>query len=124
MKGLLAAFVLILLPGVAAAQDAARAHMEACIRWEPADGEIQTVNLCNTPISIKVMGFDNQTIVQGDVPPGALFDSHVTLPQMAKGLMYTVCPAGYVPDIRFDFKNASQIMKSIYRCIPHERPDS
>ena len=41
---------------------------------------------------------------------------------LSGGWMFTACPAGYAPNIRFAVENKTAILNSLYNCLP-ARPD-
>jgi len=99
-----------------------RAHMEACVRWSVADGQYATRNSCDTPVTIKFMMLDDGRVVEGDVAPGGEFASGPLGNGIGGTMMFTVCPIGYVPSVRFAVENAEPIMVSLYNCLPTARP--
>jgi hypothetical protein len=123
IRAFLLSTTLLVTTGLAAAQEQpqSRAHMEACTEWEPEGGHIGTRNDCNRPVAIKFMAYDGSHIVEADVPPGAWFDSGVTAGEI-EGFMFTVCPVGYAPSVRFTVENAKPIMASLYNCLPIDKP--
>jgi len=118
MKYVLSCAFLILAAADAAAQPV-KAHMEACTRWGYADGEFGTRNSCDTPLSMLFMTLGDQRILEREVPPGAWFGSAVDISQ---GWIFTACPVGYAPSVRFSAENKDVITVSLYNCRP-ARPD-
>jgi hypothetical protein len=119
---LLAPLSLVAAAGLAAAQSPSRAHMEACTQWHFQGGNIGTRNDCDRPVAIKFMAYDGGHVRDADVPPGGWFDSGVA-PGTIGGFLFTVCPAGYVPSVRFSPENATAIVESLYNCRPLGKPD-
>ena len=108
------------LAAAAADAQSVRAHMEACTRWGHAGGEFGTANSCDTPIVILFMTLGDQRMIEREVPPGAWFGTPADL---AGGWMFTACPVGYVPNLRFAVENKDAILVSLYNCLA-SRPDS
>jgi len=102
------------------AQERPKAHMEACTQWNIPGAHISTRNDCNRPVSILFMDYGDRHVVEGDVPPGGLFDSGASGP--SSGFMFTVCPLGYIPSVRFTIENRQTIEDSLYNCLPRDRP--
>jgi hypothetical protein len=119
-RAALAVMTLSLLPLPLAAQERPKAHMEACTEWNLAGAHIGTRNDCNRPVSILFMDYSDRHVVEGNVVPGGLFDSGASAP--SAGFMFTVCPAGYVPSVRFSFENRQTIEDSLYNCRPRDKP--
>jgi hypothetical protein len=116
----LAAFALALLPLAPAAQQRPKAHMEACTEWNAGGAHIATRNDCNRPVTVMFMNYSDRHVVEGDVEPGGWFDSGARAP--SAGFMFTVCPVGYIPSVRFSLENRSTIEDSLYNCLPRDRP--
>jgi hypothetical protein len=112
---LLACAVILLMASNAAAQQV-KAHMEACTQWARAGSGVGTRNSCDRPISILFMALVDQHVVERDVAPGAWFESGAT--DLSGGWMFTACPVGYVPNIRFAAENKTAILDSLYNCLP------
>ena len=121
---LLAAGALLGAPGAMAQvpPQESRAHMEACVRWTYAGGEYSTRNSCDRPVTIMFMVLDEGRTVEGDVAPGGRFTSGAIAGDGNGTMMFTVCPAGYVPSVRFVRENAEPILVSLYNCLPLGRP--
>ena len=110
--------ILAILFAVAAAGAAAqpvKAHMEACTRWGQAGSQHGTYNSCDAPVVILFMAFADTGVVEREVPPGAWFGSAADL---SAGWMFTACPVGYAPNIRFALENKDAILDSLYNCLP------
>jgi hypothetical protein len=112
---LLACALALLAAGNAAAQQV-KAHMEACTEWGRAGGAFGTRNSCDRPISILFMAFADQHVVERDVPPGAWFGP-AAASDLSDGWMFTACPVGYAPNIRFAIENKTAILVSLYNCL-------
>ena len=118
MKGrllLCAAFLAAAVP--AAAQKSSKAHMEACTVWSYGGDQVGTRNDCDRPVTIMFMAFSDQRVVEADVPAGGWFDSGVSA-AAADGFIFTACPVGYMPSVRFSMENRVQIAESLYNCVP------
>jgi hypothetical protein len=97
-----------------------RAHMEACTRWGHAGAGFGTANSCDTPIVILFMELGDQRVIEREVPPGGWF----SVPGDLSGTwMFTACPVGYAPNLRFAVENKDAILVSLYNCLG-ARPDS
>jgi hypothetical protein len=102
-------------------QPQSRAHMEACTEWKPEGGHIGTRNDCNRPVSIKFLAYGGTQVMEADIPPGGWFDSGI--PEgLVEGFIFTVCPVGYTPSVGLSMKDKTQIMESLYNCLPVVRP--
>ena len=112
--------VLAAMAAAGAAAQPVRAHMEACTRWDHAGPEFGTRNSCDSPIVILFMALGDQRVVERQLPPGARFGSAADL---SAGWMFTACPVGYAPNVRFALENKSAILDSLYNCLP-ARPDT
>ena len=75
MARLLLSLLLLLLAGNAAAQYPAKAHMEGCLVWTVAKGNLVVRNECSRPLTLMFMSFDDGRTVQSEVAPGAWFDT-------------------------------------------------
>lgn len=110
--------VLLVAVVPATAQKSSKAHMEACTVWNYGDGDrVGTRNDCDRPVTIIFMAFSDQRIVEADVPAGGWFDSGVSA-AAADGFIFTACPVGYMPSVRFAMENRVQIAESLYNCVP------
>ena len=112
--GTLCGAVLALAAADVAAQPV-KAHMEACTRWGHAGAEYGTRNSCDSAVVILFMALGDQHVVEREVPPGAWFGSAADL---SAGWMFTVCPVGYAPNLRFSVANKDAILDSLYNCLP------
>jgi hypothetical protein len=112
----------VLLAASHAAAQQVKAHMEACTEWGRAGSAFGTRNSCDRPISILFMALGgDQHVVERNVPPGAWFGPDAAT-DLSGGWMFTACPAGYAPNIRFAVENKTAILNSLYNCLP-ARPD-
>ena len=121
MRRLALAAMLAIAAGPASAQQAV-AHMEACTDWDFADGSFGTRNSCARPVAILFMTLAEQRIVQHDVPAGARFDAGASARDLQRGWLFTACPVGYLPNVRFSVANGQTILDSLYNCLPAGRP--
>ena len=112
---------LLLLAGSAAAQYPARAHMEGCLVWSVAKGNLVVRNECSRPMTMMFMSLDDQHVVQGEVAPGGWFDTGRVAGEAE--FMFTACPVGFIPSVRFAIENKTPIRESLYNCQPG-RPDA
>jgi hypothetical protein len=116
---------LIAVPALATAQQkVSRAHMEACVRWVATAGQYLTLNSCDTAISIQFMTLYDGRVVERDVMPGNQFESGPLDPAKPTEMVFTVCPVGYRPSVRFARENAETISESLYNCLPLGKPGS
>jgi hypothetical protein len=113
----LLACALALLSASDAAAQQVKAHMEACTEWGRAGSAFGTRNSCDRPISILFMALADRHVVEVDVPPGAWFGPDGAT-DFADGWMFTACPTGYAPNIRFAVENKTAILDSLYNCLP------
>jgi hypothetical protein len=111
----LLAYALVLLMATDAAAQQVKAHMEACTEWSRAGSGVGTRNSCDRPIRILFMALADQHVVERDVAPGAWFESGAS--DLSGGWMFTACPVGYVPNIRFAAENKTAILDSLYNCL-------
>ena len=121
MARFLLALVPLMLAGPAAAQYPARAHMEGCLIWSVAKGNLVVRNECSRAMTLQFMSFDDQHVMQSEVAPGAWFDTG-RRPGEAE-FIFTACPVGFVPSVRFAVENKKAISESLYNCQPG-RPDA
>jgi hypothetical protein len=99
----------------ASAQEATHAHMEGCLIWS-GSGAVATRNECSRPIALQFMTFDDQQVTTIDLPPGGRFISDVQWGESG-GFLFTACPLGYRPNVRFALENKDVIGPSLYNCI-------
>jgi hypothetical protein len=121
MARLVLCLVLLVLAGSAAAQYPARAHMEGCLVWGAARGNIVARNECSRPMTLKFMTYDDGKAVETEVAPGAWFDTGRRPGEVE--FMFTACPVGFEPSVRFAIENKQPISQSLYNCQPG-RPDA
>ncbi len=112
----LLACALVLLMATDAAAQQVKAHMEACTQWGRAGSGVGTRNSCDRPISILFMALADQHVVEREVAPGAWFDSGAAS-DLSDGWMFTACPVGYAPSVRFAAENKTAILDSLYNCL-------
>ena len=116
MPRLLLASLLLLLASGALAQYPAKAHLEGCLVWGVAKGNLVVRNECSQPMTFMFMSLGDGRVVQSEVAPGAGFD---TGRRAGEGeFMFTACPVGYVPSLRFAVENKGPISDSLYNCQP------
>ena len=116
MRRLLLALSLLVLAGSASAQYPAKAHMEGCLVWSAAKGSLAVRNECSRPMTFTFMSFDDGKVLQSEVAAGAWFDTGLRGGEA--GFMFTACPVGYVPSLRFAIENKGPISDSLYNCQP------
>jgi hypothetical protein len=97
------------------AQEDVRAHMEGCLIWS-GQGPVGVRNECSRPIALLFMTFDEQQVVSAELPPGGRYISDAEWGQ-AGGFMFTACPTGYQPSVRFSIENKQAIGLSLYNCV-------
>jgi hypothetical protein len=98
-------------------------HMESCLAWDDTDGQWGAVNTCNAPMIILFMVLADGRMITQEVSPGGRFSSG----SKSTGIgpwMYTACPIGYAPSVRFSAENADVIVPSLYHCVRKGRPDA
>ena len=117
---LVLAAVLFAPAGTASPQQAYIGHMEGCFAWGIANGRIGARNECSRSINMKFMALADQHKVEADVPPGGWFDSG--LRDSSAEFMFTSCPVGWEPSLKFTIENKMAIIVSLYNCRPAERP--
>ena len=111
----LLAGVLLLAAARAGAQEAAMAHMEGCLVWNRG-GTVAVRNECSRPLALMFMDFDDQNVVTADIAPGAAFTSGAVWGR-SSGFMFTACPLGTRPSVRFAPENKETLGASLYNCI-------
>jgi hypothetical protein len=99
-------------------------HMESCLDWSHTDGQWGALNNCKGPTTIQFMVLADGPLITQDVPPGSRFNSGAPEPIGVNAWMYTACPVGYTPNIRFVPANADIIIPSHYHCVRQGRPDA
>jgi hypothetical protein len=112
------AAALVALASVTSAQEYI-GHMEGCFVWGTANGRLGARNECSRAITMKFMAFDDGHTVEADIPPGGWFDSG----SPGGSFMYTSCPVGWMPSLKFSIENKQAISVSLYNCLPG-RPNS
>ena len=104
----------------AQAQEQVRAHMEGCLAWG-GPGPVVVRNDCPRPISLMIMGFADQQPATTELAPGALYTA--PFEWNTAGFMFTACPVGFQPSVRFAVENKETIGVSLYNCVAG-RPSS
>jgi hypothetical protein len=97
-------------------------HMESCLEWGESDGQLEAVNNCTAPTTILFMVLAEGRVITQDVPPGGRFGSGAPEPVGPNTWMFTACPVGYVPSVRFSTDNADVILPSLYHCLRQGGP--
>jgi len=118
LRALLALAAVVAMP--AQAQEEVRAHMEGCLLWS-APGAIAVRNECGRPVSLMLMNFADQQTVAAELAPGGRFTS--PFDWSPAGFMFTACPVGFQPSLRFAIENKEAIGTSLYNCV-RGRPTS
>lgn len=110
----------LLTAAVAWAQPATHPHMEGCLVWSVIDGTVGARNECARAFTLLFMVLDSGGKVEAEIAAGGTFNSG-----MAPGptYMFTVCPVGYMPSVRFVPENQATIIDSLYNCVVG-RPDA
>lgn len=106
---------IVLAGGGAFAQEGSSAHMEGCLIWS-GQGTVGARNECSRPITLMFMILDGEEIVTTELSPGGRFISDAQWGQPG-GFIFTACPAGYKPNVRFAVENKEAIGLSLYNCI-------
>jgi hypothetical protein len=114
-RPLLLGSALLLAATAAAAQDQSRPHMEGCLVWN-SSGRIGARNECSRPITILFMAFADQRVIEAEVAGGGSFDTAARWGESG-GFMFTACPAGHAPSVRFSLENKTAIVESLYNCL-------
>jgi hypothetical protein len=112
---LLPGVLLLIIAASAAAQELTAAHMEGCLVWNRG-GNVSVRNECSRPLALTFMDFDEQRVVTADLAPGARFTTDAVWGQ-ASGFMFTACPLGSRPSVRFALENKETIGVSLYNCV-------
>ena len=115
MRPLLLGSALVVAATATAAQEPSRAHMEGCIVWN-ASGRIGAHNECSRPVTMLFMAFRDQRVVEAEVAAGGRFEVD-TIWGKSGGFMFTACPAGTSPSVRFSLENKAAIVESLYNCL-------
>jgi len=106
---------LLLIAAGAGAQELSAAHMEGCLVWN-RDGNVSVRNECRRPIALMFMEVGDQRVVSAELAPGARFTSDAVWGQTS-GFIFTACPLGTKPSIRFALENKETIGVSLYNCV-------
>jgi hypothetical protein len=105
--------LLLLLPTAAAAQERTMAHVEGCLVWSYGpQGNISAYNECSRPLTLLFMDFDDQAVIRNELAAGGRFTG-----QRTRGFMFTACPVGSEPSLRFALENKEPIAVSLYNCV-------
>ena len=92
MPRLLLSLLLLVLAGSAAAQYPAKAHMEGCLVWTVAKGNLVVRNECSRATTFMFMSFADGHVQQSEIAPGAWFDTGRSAGEGE--FMFTACPVG------------------------------
>jgi hypothetical protein len=106
---------LLLIAAGAGAQELSAAHMEGCLVWN-RDGNVSVRNECSRPIALMFMDVGDQHVVTAELAPGARFTSEAVWGQTS-GFVFTACPVGSRPSVRFALENKETIGVSLYNCV-------
>ncbi len=109
------ALALLAAAGGASAQESTQAHMEACLIWN-REGPVSVRNECSRPLALRFMTAEDQQPITTDLPPGARFTADAVWGRTT-GFLFTACPIGYQPNVRFSFENKEPIGLSLYYCV-------
>ena len=110
-----AALLLAAAAAPAGAQENVRAHMEGCLVWT-GQGTLAVRNDCSRPLTLMLMSFDDRQVVTAEIAPGARYTTTLEWGQPG-GFMFTACPVGYSPSVRFALENKDAIGVSLYNCV-------
>jgi len=108
--------LVVAIAAPARAQESVRAHMEGCLVWN-AEGNVAVRNDCSRPLTLMLMNFADQQVVTTDIAPGERFTSAFAWGQTGGGFMFTACPVGFRPSLRFAVENKDAIGVSLYNCV-------
>jgi hypothetical protein len=109
------ALALLVAAGGASAQENTQAHMEGCLIWN-RDGAVSVRNECSRPLTLQFMTAEDQQVVSADLPAGGRFTADAVWGQTL-GFLFTACPIGYRPSVRFALENKDAIGISLYYCV-------
>ena len=109
------ALIPLLIAAGTAAQDLSAAHMEGCLIWNRS-GNVSVRNECSRPLALTFMDFDEQRVVAAEIAPGERFTTDAVWGQ-SSGFMFTACPIGTRPSVRFALENKETIGVSLYNCL-------
>ena len=107
--------LLLLIAAGAAAQELSAAHMEGCLIWN-REGNVSVRNECSRPIALMFMDVGDQQVVTAELAPGTRFTSDSVWGQTS-GFIFTACPVGSRPSVRFALENKETIGVSLYNCV-------
>ena len=114
IRGLLPV-LLLATTASAAAQEGSAAHMEGCLVWN-REGNVAVRNDCSRPLALMFMELDDQRVVTADIAPGARFTTDAVWGRSG-GFLFTACPPGTRPNLRFALENKQAIGASLYNCV-------
>ena len=114
-RGLALALALVGATTGAGAQERTQAHMEGCLIWNNS-GTVAVRNECSRPLTLLFMTAEDQQVVSADLPPGGRFATEAVWGQTA-GFIFTACPLGFRPSVRFALENKETIGLSLYYCV-------
>jgi hypothetical protein len=106
---------LLLAAATAAAQEMTAAHMEGCLVWN-REGNVTVRNECSRPLALQYMDTADQRVVAIELPPGAHFTADSVWGRSG-GFIFTACPVGLKPSLRFAIENQEPIAASLYNCV-------
>jgi hypothetical protein len=109
------AAALLLAAATAAAQEMTAAHMEGCLVWT-RDRNVAVRNECSRPLTLQYMDMAEQRVVATELAPGARFTTESVWGRTG-GFMFTACPVGLKPSVRFASENQEVIAASLYNCV-------
>jgi len=83
---------------------------------EAGEGNVSVRNECSRPIALMFMDVGDQRVVSAELAPGARFTSDAVWGQTS-GFIFTACPVGSRPSVRFALENKETIGVSLYNCV-------
>ena len=106
---------LLLVAGMTQAQERPpQPHMEGCLIWSITEGRVVARNECSRPFTILFMSLESGQKIEAEIAPRGWFESGVPA---GSTYMFTACPVGYVPSVRFALENETAIVDSLYNCV-------
>jgi hypothetical protein len=115
---LAAALLLLGFAAAAHAQERAIGHMEGCLVWNRA-GNVSVRNECSRPLTLMFMDAEAQQPQTAELAPGTRFTADSVWGETG-GFMFTACPVGFRPSVRFAIENREAISASLYNCVQGE----
>jgi hypothetical protein len=106
---------LLLMAATATAQEMTAAHMEGCLVWNRS-GNVAVRNECSRPLTLQYMDMADQRLVATELAPGAGFTADSVWGRTG-GFIFTACPVGLKPSVRFAAENQEAIAASLYNCV-------